>query len=86
MAGNHFTTKFVTFDAEKAPFLVTKLQIKVLPTILCFMDGVVKDVRVILSDGKQKVAWPHASSPSPKLLPPPPRFFLRPPGNGRLSG
>ena len=43
LAGNHFTTKFCTFDAEKAPFLVTKMQIKILPTVLCFVDGKVKD-------------------------------------------
>lgn len=33
-------TKFVYIDAEKAPFFVTKLSIKILPCMICFTDGV----------------------------------------------
>ena len=36
-------TKFVYIDAEKAPFFVTKLQIKILPCCICFEDGVASD-------------------------------------------
>ena len=31
---------FMRIDAEKAPFFVTKFNIKVLPTVLCFVEGV----------------------------------------------
>lgn len=33
-------TKFIYMDAEKAPFFVGKLMVRVLPAILCFTDGV----------------------------------------------
>lgn len=33
-------TKFVTMDAEKAPFFVDKLAIKTLPCVIVFVDGV----------------------------------------------
>ena len=39
----HTETKFASLDAEKAPFFVTKLQIQVLPTIICFYNGVATD-------------------------------------------
>ncbi len=42
-AGAHFTTKFVKVEAEKAPFLTTKLNVVVLPTIIIFIDGIAKD-------------------------------------------
>eukprot|EP00045_Choanoeca_perplexa_P008050 m.73589 g.73589 ORF g.73589 m.73589 type:complete len:204 (-) comp14336_c0_seq1:1096-1707(-) len=43
LAKLHYTTRFVAVNAEKAPFLAQKLQISVLPTVLCFIDGVVKE-------------------------------------------
>ena len=39
----HVEAKFVKIDAEKALFFVGKLLIKVLPTIVCFIDGVAVD-------------------------------------------
>eukprot|EP00054_Salpingoeca_dolichothecata_P001777 m.20606 g.20606 ORF g.20606 m.20606 type:complete len:204 (+) comp12515_c0_seq2:142-753(+) len=50
IAPRHFTTKFVRLNGEKAPFLVTKLQVRVLPTVLCFINGVVKDRLVGFED------------------------------------
>ena len=40
---NHGETKFVKLDSEKSPFFVSKLQVKTLPTLCCFIDGVLKD-------------------------------------------
>jgi len=33
----------VKINSQKAPFFVTKLGIKILPTICCFINGVLKD-------------------------------------------
>ena len=43
IAPNHTETLFVKIDAERAPFFVNKLQIRTLPTIVCFEDGVAID-------------------------------------------
>ena len=43
IAQQHTEAKFMTMNAEKAPFFVTKLQVKMLPEIVAFMDGVVLD-------------------------------------------
>ena len=43
IAPHHFTTKFVYLNAEKAPFLLERLKVHALPTVLCFVKGVVKD-------------------------------------------
>lgn len=43
LAKQHFETKFCKINAEKTPFFVQKLQIKVLPTIVCFRDGIAVD-------------------------------------------
>ena len=43
IARTHVETKFCKIDAEKCPFFVTKLQIQMLPTTICFMDGVAFD-------------------------------------------
>ncbi|CAM9910203.1 unnamed protein product, partial [Ectocarpus sp. 12 AP-2014] len=40
LAPRHLETKFLRIDAEKAPFFVQKLQVKILPTVICFIDGV----------------------------------------------
>ena len=39
----HTESKFCSIDAEKCPFFVAKLQIQMLPTVICFMDGVAFD-------------------------------------------
>ena len=39
----HPESKFSCLDAEKAPFFIAKLQIQVLPTIICFFNGVAVD-------------------------------------------
>lgn len=43
IAINHGETKFVKLNAQKAPFFIQKLGIKVLPTLCCFINGVLKD-------------------------------------------
>lgn len=43
LAPKYTTAKFIRIDAEKAPFFVGKLQIRTLPTVLIFHDGVNKD-------------------------------------------
>eukprot|EP00048_Salpingoeca_helianthica_P023540 m.25052 g.25052 ORF g.25052 m.25052 type:complete len:202 (-) comp8819_c0_seq1:21-626(-) len=43
LAKKHFLCKFVKMNAEMAPFIVTRLKIRVLPTVLCFVDGKVVD-------------------------------------------
>lgn len=43
IARQHTEAKVVKIDAEKCPFFVAKLQIQVLPTILCFINGVAVD-------------------------------------------
>lgn len=43
LAAKHFGTKFVKADVANVPFLVVKLEIKVLPCVICFVDGVTKD-------------------------------------------
>jgi thiol-disulfide isomerase/thioredoxin len=39
----HVETKFVKIDAEKAPFFVSKLTIRTIPTVVIFIDGVAVD-------------------------------------------
>jgi hypothetical protein len=39
----HPECRFITLNVEKAPFFITKLQIKVLPTIVMFINGVAVD-------------------------------------------
>jgi thioredoxin-like negative regulator of GroEL len=40
IANKHFETRFIKLDAEKAPFFVTKLIVRILPTLICFKAGV----------------------------------------------
>ncbi|KAG2519484.1 hypothetical protein JM16_007063 [Phytophthora kernoviae] len=51
LARNHIECKFLKMNAEKAPFFVEKLVIRVLPTVVCFKDGVAFPDRVIGFDG-----------------------------------
>ena len=39
----HADTKFVKCDVQKFPFFVPKLQVKVLPCVIMFFDGVAVD-------------------------------------------
>jgi thiol-disulfide isomerase/thioredoxin len=39
IATRHLNCKFVAVNVEKAPFFVTKLQVKTLPTLIVFQDG-----------------------------------------------
>ncbi|KAF0982348.1 hypothetical protein FDP41_011278 [Naegleria fowleri] len=39
----YWQTRFVKINAEKTPFFVTKLQVRVLPSIILFKDGVAVD-------------------------------------------
>ena len=39
----HIESKFCRIDAEKCPFFVARLQVQMLPTVICFMDGVAFD-------------------------------------------
>jgi len=43
IAQKHLSCKFLTLNAEKAPFFVTKLAIQMLPTVIVFKDGIVAD-------------------------------------------
>jgi len=40
LAESHLETRFLRMDVEKAPFLVEKLGVKVLPCVIGFVDGV----------------------------------------------
>lgn len=50
IAPEHTECKFLKLDAEKSPFFVNKLAIKVLPTICCFKDGVLVDQIIGFAD------------------------------------
>ncbi|KAG8969403.1 hypothetical protein FRC03_003094 [Tulasnella sp. 419] len=43
IAPHHFKTRFCKVFVENVPWLVEKLQIKVLPCVICFINGVSKD-------------------------------------------
>merc|ERR1719271_1182082 len=43
IAKKHLSCKWLTLDAEKAPFFVAKLAIQMLPTVIVFKDGVVHE-------------------------------------------
>ena len=45
-------------DAEKAPFFIQKLQVQVLPTMICFIDGVAVDRVVGFADMGNKDEFP----------------------------
>lgn len=49
LAPKYFATKFVKVFVENIPWLVEKLGIKVLPCVICFIDGVTKDRCAALS-------------------------------------
>lgn len=39
IAKNYLSTKFISISVENAPFLVEKLGIKVLPFVICYLNG-----------------------------------------------
>lgn len=43
IAKAHLESRFVKINAEKCPFFVTKLNIKVLPSVILFKDGIAVD-------------------------------------------
>lgn len=43
LAPKYFNTRFIRVFVENVPFLVERLGIKVLPCVMCFIDGVSKD-------------------------------------------
>lgn len=42
LATRHIETKFIKIDAEKAPFFVSKLLVRTIPTLIYLVDGVAK--------------------------------------------
>lgn len=43
LAPLHINTKFIKIDAEKAPFFVAKLAVKILPCVIMFRNGIAAD-------------------------------------------
>ena len=58
IAAQHKEAKFVFLNAEKAPFFIKKLQVQVLPTIICFIDGIAVDRVVGFEDMGNKDDFP----------------------------
>lgn len=54
----HTEARFIYLDAEKTPFFVEKLQIQMLPSIICFVDGVAVDRIVGFSELGNKDDFP----------------------------
>lgn len=50
LATTHYNTRFVKIKVENSPFLVVKMGIKVLPCVLCWIDGKVVD-RIVGFEG-----------------------------------
>jgi hypothetical protein len=47
LAPKYYATRFIRVFVENMPWLVEKLAIKVLPCLMCFVDGVSKDRYVL---------------------------------------
>lgn len=58
IAPMHPETRFIYLNAEKSPFFIQKLQIQVLPCIVCFIDGVAVDRIVGFEDFNNKDDFP----------------------------
>ena len=43
LAPKHFSTLFIRVFVENVPWLVEKLGVRVLPCVICFVDGVSTD-------------------------------------------
>eukprot|EP00095_Tigriopus_kingsejongensis_P007907 maker-scaffold132_size323655-snap-gene-2.23 protein:Tk07907 transcript:maker-scaffold132_size323655-snap-gene-2.23-mRNA-1 annotation:"thioredoxin domain-containing protein 9" len=50
LANKHMETKFCKINAEKCPFLVERLRIKVIPTMACIKDAKTRDYIVGFTD------------------------------------
>lgn len=50
LARKHLATRWIKIDATKAPFFVGKLQVKMLPTLVFFKDGIARDRLVGLDE------------------------------------
>ncbi|POS87552.1 hypothetical protein EPUL_000465 [Erysiphe pulchra] len=50
LASTHYNTRFVKIRVENSPFLVVKMGVKVLPCVLCWIDGKVVD-RIVGFEG-----------------------------------
>ena len=48
---SHIEAKFAKINAEKTPFFVQKLGVRVMPTVLCFVDGICQDQRIVGFEG-----------------------------------
>ena len=58
IAREHPEARFIYINAEFSPFFVAKLQIQVLPTIVCFADGIAVDRVVGFGDLGNKDDFP----------------------------
>ena len=68
LAQSHMEARFVWVDAENAPFLTDKLNIWMLPTIVCIVDNKVKEQH----NGALGVGeWGRPDAPNPKPNPTP---------------
>lgn len=68
IAHEHLETKFLKIDAEKCPFFVDKLKIRVLPCVIGFSNGIAKDERIMGFEGlnenlpeDKKDEWPTSA-------------------------
>ncbi|KAI0052989.1 thioredoxin-like protein [Auriscalpium vulgare] len=61
IAPKYFGTRIIRVFVEKVPFLVEKLGIKVLPCVICFVDGVTKDRIVGFEDLGNKDSFSTAT-------------------------
>ncbi|MCJ1463411.1 hypothetical protein MMC07_002018 [Pseudocyphellaria aurata] len=50
LASSHIETRFLRMNVDHAPFLVTKLKVRVLPCVIAFVDGVGAD-RIVGFEG-----------------------------------
>ncbi|CRG88555.1 hypothetical protein PISL3812_05586 [Talaromyces islandicus] len=50
LAPRHYEVRFARVDVRDCPFLVEKLNVRVLPCVICFIDGIGKD-RIIGFEG-----------------------------------
>lgn len=50
LARKHLATRWIKIDATKSPFFVGKLQVKMLPTVVFFKDGIARDRLVGLDE------------------------------------
>lgn len=50
IASQHFKTRTIKFNASNGPWLCTRLGIRELPAILCFVNGICKDRIVGMQD------------------------------------